>query len=52
MIFPVRCYVVQHILQPVELVIVKHTDRADGYPLCGNPATGPPAMGKEGGGAP
>lgn len=39
-IFPVRCYVVQHILQTVQLVVVKHTDGTDGYLLRGNPAVG------------
>ena len=29
---------VQHILQAVELVMVKHTDGTDGYLLRGNPA--------------
>ena len=32
----VCCYVVQHILQSVELFMVKHTDGIDGYLLCGN----------------
>ena len=32
--------VVQHILQTVELVVVKHTDGVDGYLLRGNPAVG------------
>ena len=31
---------VQHILQAVELVMVKHTDGTDGYFLRGNPAVG------------
>lgn len=31
---------VQHILQTVELVMVKHTDGTDGYLLRGNPAVG------------
>ena len=39
-ILPVRRYVVQHILQAVELVVVKHTDGVDGYLLRGNPAMG------------
>ena len=39
-ILPVRRYVVQHILQAVELVMVKHTDSVDGYLLRGNPAVG------------
>lgn len=39
-ILPVRRYVVQHILQTVELVMVKHTDGVDGYLLRGNPAVG------------
>lgn len=34
-IFPVRRYVVQHILQTVQLVVVKHTDGIDGYLLRG-----------------
>lgn len=37
-VFPVRCDVVQHILQAVKLVMVKHTDGIDGYLLRGNPA--------------
>ena len=39
-ILSVRRYVVQHILQTVELVVVKHTDGVDGYLLRGNPAVG------------
>ena len=39
-ILPVRRYVVQHILQTIELVMVKHTDGIDGYLLRGNPAVG------------
>ena len=39
-VFPVRCNVVQHILQAVKLVMVKHTDGIDGYLLRGNPAVG------------
>ena len=39
-ILPVRRYVVQHFLQTVELVTVKHTDGIDGYLLRGNPAVG------------
>ena len=39
-ILSVRRYVVQHILQTVELVMVEHTDGIDGYLLRGNPAVG------------
>ena len=38
MVFLVRSDAVQHILQTVELVMVKHTDGIDGYLLRGNPA--------------
>ena len=34
----VRSDAVQHILQTVELVMVKHPDGIDGYHLRGNPA--------------
>ena len=44
MVFPFRCDVVQHILQTVELVMVKHTDGVDGYLLRGNPAVGDVAL--------
>ena len=37
-ILPVCRYVVQHILHPVQLVMVKHSDGVDGYLLRGNPA--------------
>ena len=43
-VFPVRCDAVQHILQAVELVMVKHTDGTDGYLLRGNPAVGDVAL--------
>ena len=39
-ILPVRRYVVQHILQTVELVMVEYTDSVYGYLLRGNPAVG------------
>ena len=39
-VFPVRCDAVQHILQTVKLVVVKHPDGTDGYLLRGNPAVG------------
>ena len=39
-ILPVRRYVVQHILHPVQLVMVKHSDGVNGYLLRGNPAVG------------
>lgn len=38
MVFLVRSDAVQHILQMVELVMVKHTDCVNGYHLRGNPA--------------
>ena len=37
-ILPVCRYAVQHILQAVKLVMVKHTDGIGGYLLCRNPA--------------
>lgn len=43
-ILPVRRYVVQHILQTVQLVVVKHTDSIDGYLLRSNPAVGDVAL--------